>query len=147
MLSVNVMDIQKSCRTCPELTDAQWLSIGPLFHEARAGAARRGRPAHNARAVFEGIHWVLWTSSVWSALPRHYPDFRTCHRRFKTWFEAGLVHQAMERLYGDEGLDLCSAMGARMQAWRRAPGFKPRLRIAVGLRWPVARNDAEKRRK
>lgn len=138
------MDIQKSCRTCPELTDAQWHSIGPLFDEAHAGAARRGRPAHNARSVFEGVHWVLWTSSVWAALPSHYPDFRTCHRRFKGWFEAGLVHQAMERLYGDAGLALCSAMSERMQAWRSTPGHKLRFRVSPGLRWPVARHEAEK---
>jgi len=137
------MDIRKSCRTCPELTDEQWDSIEPLFQEPHGGAARRGRPAHNSRCVFEGIHWVLWTASVWAALPSRYPDFRTCHRRFKVWFEAGIVHQAMERLYGDEGLALCSAMAARMQAWRMPPGHKPHFRAASGLHWPVALPEAK----
>jgi transposase len=137
------MDTQKSCRTCPELTDEQWDSIEPLFHEPHRGAVRRGRPAHNSRSVFEGIHWVLWTGSVWAALPSRYPDFRTCHRRFKGWFEAGLVNQAMERLYGDEGLALCSAMAARMQVWRMPPGHKPRFRVATALHWPAARPEVK----
>lgn len=140
------MDIQKSCRTCPELTDSQWQSIGPLFPGSHSGTLRRGRgrPPHSARSVFEGIHWVLWTASVWSALPSHYPDFRTCHRRFKVWFEAGLVHQAMERLYGREGLDLCSAMAARMQGWHSAPGYgKSPFRVVPGLHWSVAQHEAE----
>ncbi|WP_233869538.1 transposase [Paraburkholderia adhaesiva] len=139
------MEIQTSSRTCPELTETQWQSIGPLFHGDHPDATRRGRgrPAHSARAVFEAIHWVLWTASVWAALPERYPDFRTCHRRFKVWFEAGLVQQAMKSLYGDEGLDLCAAMGERMQACRRSPGFKPRFRTSPGLGWSVAQHKAD----
>lgn len=139
------MDIQKSSRTCPELTETQWQSIGPLFHGSDADAPRRarGRPAHSARSVFEAIHWVLWTASAWATLPGHHPDFRTCHRRFKLWFEAGLVHRAMERLYGDKGLELCSAMSARMQVSRRSPGFKPRIRVSPGLGWAVAGHETE----
>ncbi|WP_322104323.1 transposase [Paraburkholderia sp. J41] len=134
-----------SSRISPELTDAQWLSIEPLFHEVRAEGRRRGRPAHPSRLVFEGVLWVLATSSVWSKLPEHYPDFRTCHRRFKLWFDAGLVHQAMERLYGEEGLALCAAMGDRMQPWRAPAGRKPRFPVAGTLRWPVVRPFAGRR--
>lgn len=133
------MDHQNSCRICPELSDEQWRSVESLFHEGRLGGPRRGRPAHSARLVFEGIHWVLWTGSVWSAMPSQYPDFRTCHRRFKGWFEAGLVQQAMAILHGDEGIALCAAMNGRMQAWRSPAGRKPRFPVASTLRWPVVR--------
>ncbi|WP_322012080.1 transposase [Paraburkholderia sp. J12] len=128
-----------SFRPSPALSDEQWRSVESLFREGRLGAPRRGRPAHKPRAVFGGIHWVLWTGAVWSALPDQYPDFRTCHRRFKGWFEAGLVQQAMSILYGDEGIALCAAMSERMQAWRAPAGRKPRFPVASTLRWPVVR--------
>jgi transposase len=133
------MNHQNPSRPCPELNDQQWRSVESLFNEGRRAGPRRGRPAHNPRAVFEAIHWVLWTGSVWSALPDRYPDFRTCHRRFKGWFEAGVVQQAMANLYGDEGIVLCAAMNARMQAWRSPVGRKPRFPVASTLRWPVVR--------
>ncbi|MEM5401181.1 transposase [Paraburkholderia sp. EG287A] len=133
-----------SSRISPELTDAQWRSIAPMFHEIRVDGRRRGRPAHNPRHVFAGILWVLATGSVWSKLPEQYPDFRTCHRRFKLWFDAGLVHHAMERLHGEEGLALCAAMAARMQPWRAPAGRKPRFPVASSLRWPLARPFVER---
>lgn len=131
-------------RISPELTDAQWRSIEPLFLEIRADGRRRGRPAHHPRLVFEGILWVLATNSVWSKMPERYPDFRTCHRRFKLWFDAGLVHQAMERLHGEDGLALCAAMGERMQPWRAPAGRRPRFPVAGTLRWPLARPFVER---
>jgi transposase len=133
------MDLQISYRACPDLTEEQWHAVEPLFHEVRFGVPRRGRPAHCSRAVFEAIHWVLWTGAVWAHLPKRYPDYRTCHRRFKGWFEAGRVQQAMQRLYGDEGMALCAAMSERMQAWRAPSGRKPRFAVSPGLRWPLAR--------
>ncbi|MFP6560223.1 transposase [Paraburkholderia sp. B3] len=133
------MEHQISRQPCLELNDEQWNSVASLFHEGRLGGPRRGRPAHCARAVFEAIHSVLRTGSVWSALPDCYPDFRTCHRRFKGWFEAGLVQQAMASLYGEEGIALCSAMSARMQSWRAPVGRKPSFPVASTLRWPVVR--------
>lgn len=133
-----------SSRISPELTDAQWRSVEPLFHEIRTDGRRRGRPAHHPRLVFEGVLWVLATSSVWSKLPERYPDFRTCHRRFKLWFDAGLVHQAMERLYGEQGLAVCAAINARMQPWRAPAGRKPRFPVAATLRWPLARPPVER---
>ncbi|MFP3707544.1 transposase [Paraburkholderia sp. SIMBA_009] len=127
-------------RPTSELTDAQWRSVEPLFHEIRSSGPRRGRPAHSSRAVFEGIVWVLTTGSVWAKMPECYPDFRTCHRRFKLWFDAGLVQQAMSHLYGEEGLAMCAAMSTRMQPWRAPAGRKaPRFPLAFSLRWPVAR--------
>ncbi|WP_321894889.1 transposase [Paraburkholderia heleia] len=133
-----------SSRISPELTDAQWRRIAPMFHEIRVDGHRRGRPAHNPRHVFAGILWVLVTGSVWSKLPEQYPDFRTCHRRFKLWFDAGLVHHAMERLHGDQGLALCAAMAERMQPWRAPAGLKPRFPVASSLRWPLARPFVER---
>ena len=137
------MSSQKSGRISAELTDAQWRSIEPLFHEVRTGVARRGRPAHQSRAVFEGIHWVLWNESVWADLPPHYPDFRTCHRRFKVWFESGLIERAMERLYGEEGLALCWAISARMRPACKLSGRGPQWRPTRAANWLAAPAPAE----
>jgi len=137
------MSSLKSGRTAPELTDAQWQSIESFFHEVRTGASRRGRPAHHARPVFEGIHWVLWSEAVWADLPSRFPDFRTCHRRFKAWFASGLVQRAMERLYGQEGLALCSAMSARMRPASSPSGRESRWLAAPGAYWTAAQTEAE----
>jgi transposase len=127
------MDPQISSRISPELTDPQWRNIDPLFQEFRQDG-RSGRPSHNPRLVFARVPWVLGTGSVWSRVPERYPDFRTCNRRFKLWLDTGLVHLAMERLYGEEGLGLCSSMAAR----------KPSFPGASTLRWPFGRPFARR---
>ena len=67
-----------------DLTDQQWTIIEPLFEEKRRPDGR-GRPWRDARAVLNGVLWVLRTGAPWHDLPDRYPPYQTCHRRFQQW--------------------------------------------------------------
>jgi transposase len=51
-----------------DLTDQQWTIIEPLFEEKRRPDGR-GRPWRDARAVLNGVLWVLRTGAPWHDLP------------------------------------------------------------------------------
>ena len=68
-----------------DLTDEQWLVLGPLLPEPPKRAHGRGRPWRDAREVLNGVLWVLRTGAPWRDLPKRYPPYQTCHRRFQRW--------------------------------------------------------------
>jgi transposase len=82
-----------------DLTDKQWAILAPFFARGRAGGA--GRPPHDPRAVLNGVLWILRTGARWKDLPRHYPSYQTCHRRFQQWRRTGWLRDALERLAED----------------------------------------------
>ena len=91
-----------------DLTDAQWAVLQPLLH--RPLTRKRGRPWQEARAVLNGILWVLRTGAPWHDLPDRYPPYQTCHRRFQQWQRDGtltrLLHALAEDLRARGKLDL-----------------------------------------
>jgi transposase len=83
-----------------DLTDAQWQILAPSFrHRGRADG--RGRPPTDARAVLNGILWVLRTGAPWHDLPVRYPPYQTCHRRFQQWQRSGRLLRLLQRLAED----------------------------------------------
>src|SRR2546426_873266 len=58
-----------------DLTDAQWAVLQPFLHPKPV--RKRGRPWQDARAVFNGILWVLRTGAPWHDLPDRYPPYQT----------------------------------------------------------------------
>jgi transposase len=70
-----------------DLTDAQWSAIEPYIprRELRLPSKQGGRPWRSARDVLDGVLWVLRTGAPWADLPRRYPPYQTCHRRFQAW--------------------------------------------------------------
>jgi transposase len=117
-----------------DLTDAQWSGVEALFLDFRARKDPRGRPERNTRAVLNAACWILSTGGAWATLPRRYPDHRTCHRRFKAWFEAGVLQQALHILHGEAGDALCEAMAARMRNTRPTPQGRAAAMPGAGLR-------------
>ena len=83
-----------------DLTDAQWEILEPLFRPRRR-ADGRGRPPKDARAVLNGVLWVLRTGAPWHDLPARYPPYQTCHRRFQAWQRSGRLLQVLQRLAED----------------------------------------------
>src|SRR5262245_42184247 len=81
----------------PQLTDEQWALIADLFAEPPPDA-RGGRPRANARRCLEGILWVLKSGSRWKDLPRCFPSYVTCWRRFVDWSGEGIWDEAWRRL-------------------------------------------------
>jgi transposase len=57
-----------------------------------------------------GILWILRTGAQWAELPKRYPPYQTCHRRFQRWVRAGTLERILEALAADlkerGGLDL-----------------------------------------
>jgi transposase len=92
-----------------DLTEAQWQVLRPLLTSKRRPDGR-GRPWRDARAVLNGILWVLRTGAPWHDLPDRYPPYQTCHRRFQQWQRDGtltrLLHALAEDLRARGKLDL-----------------------------------------
>ena len=93
-----------------DLTDEQWVLIGPFLPKLARRTDGRGRPWRENRAVLNGILSILRTGAPWADLPDRYPSYQTCHRRFQQWVRAGVLRGVLEVLaqaLHDEGyLDL-----------------------------------------
>jgi transposase len=83
-----------------DLTDAQWAVLEPTFRTPRR-ADGRGRPWRDPRAVLNAVLWVLRTGAPWHDLPRRYPPYQTCHRRFQLWQRSGRLDRLLQRLAED----------------------------------------------
>jgi len=104
-----------------DITDEEWRRVAPLLPELRPRAELRGRPLANTRAVLNGVLWVMYSGATWSAMPRKYPSYQTCHRRFKTWYESGVLKRVTELLLGASSEELCRLMEARMRTHVNVP--------------------------
>ena len=80
-----------------ELSDAQWQLIEPILRPKRRSDGR-GRPFQDTRAVLNGILWVLGTGAQWRELPKKYPPYQTCHRRFQQWVREGKLERILRVL-------------------------------------------------
>src|SRR5467141_264515 len=83
-----------------DLTEAQWQVLKPLLTPKRRPDGR-GRPWQDARAVFNGILWVLRTGAPWDAPHDRYPPYQTCHRRFQQWQRGGTLDRLLHALAED----------------------------------------------
>jgi transposase len=120
-----------------ELSDAQWKLIEPILRPQRR-ADGRGRPWRDTRAVLNGILWVLGTGAQWRELPKKYPPYQTCHRRFQQWVREGKLErilrvlakelQARGKLQLDEAFIDASFTGAKKGASRSGPPSAARER-------------------
>ena len=63
-----------------DLTDEEWVLIGPFLPKLARRTDGRGRPWRENRAALNGIMWILRTGAPWADLPDRYPSYRTCHR-------------------------------------------------------------------
>ena len=79
------------------LTNEQWRVIAP-FVAPISRIETRGRPRQDDRRILEGILWVLRTGAQWKHLPKEYPPYQTCHRRFQGWVRSGTFDRILEAL-------------------------------------------------
>lgn len=98
-----------------DINDEEWQRVAPLLPELRPRSELRGRPLANTRSVLNGVLWVMYSGATWSAMPRKYPSYQTCHRRFKAWYESGVLKRVTEQLAGSASEELCNLMEARMR--------------------------------
>ena len=81
-----------------KLTEEQWLILEPLLPKLRKIEDGKGRPWRNNREVLEGVLWVLKTGARWMDLPKDYPPYQTCHRRFQMWEQDGVMDNILEKI-------------------------------------------------
>src|SRR5579872_4352400 len=79
-----------------ELSDGHWEMIEPILRPKRRSDGR-GRPWQDTRAVLNGILWVLGTGAQWRELPKKYPPYQTCHRRFPAVGKGGQAGKHLAR--------------------------------------------------
>lgn len=77
-----------------KLTDDQWKFVRKRIPVEVGG----GRPRRDARRVLDGIFWILKTGARWRDLPKEFPSYQTCHRRFQEWRKAGVIRDVLEDL-------------------------------------------------
>jgi transposase len=96
-----------------DLTDEQWVLIGPFLPKLTSRKDGRGRPWRENRAVLNGILWILRTGAPWADLPDRYPSYQTCHRRFQRWVRSGVLKDILslvaEALHNEGYLDVQEA--------------------------------------
>src|SRR6266852_2227381 len=83
-----------------DLTEAQWQVLKPLLTPKRRPDGR-GRPWRDARAVLNGILWVLRTGAPGHDLPDRYPPYQTCHRRCQQGQRDGTLTHRLHALAED----------------------------------------------
>jgi transposase len=87
--------------------DEFWTIVQPLIPPFSPRPQGGGRAAADPRAVFTAIVYVLASGCAWRLLPPSLGvDFRTAHRRFGQWTDAGLwrrVHVAVLDELGARG--------------------------------------------
>ena len=93
-----------------DITNEQWQRIAEFIPEPKARPGQSGRPPQDARAVLNGILWILRTGAPWKDLPERYPPRSTCHRRFQQWIRLGVFDKILTALAEDlrdrGGIDL-----------------------------------------
>ncbi|NLP63973.1 transposase [Paraburkholderia sacchari] len=115
-----------------DITEEEWQRVMPLLPELRPRSEMRGRPLANTRSVLNGVLWVMYSGATWSAMPRRYPSYQTCHRRFKAWHDEGVLKRVMAELFGDEGIALCDTIESRMRK-HLSRAEKAAARVQEGL--------------
>ncbi|WLE59096.1 transposase [Burkholderia plantarii] len=98
-----------------DITDGEWQRVASLLPELRPRKELRGRPLADARSVLNGVLWVIFSGASWSAIPRRYPAYQTCHRRFMIWYESGTLRAVLSELFGPASDDLYETMTIRMR--------------------------------
>jgi transposase len=109
-------ELESSMKPYRDMSDEEWQMVAPLLPELRPRSELRGRPLANTRAVLNGVLWVMYSGASWSTLPRKYPSYQTCHRRFKSWHDSGVLGRVMLQLFGTASEGLYTLMTSRMRA-------------------------------
>src|SRR5450631_1738174 len=80
-----------------ELTDFEWLVIGPLLPNKPRGALRV-----DDRKVLNGAYWGIRTGSPWVDIPERYGPVAACYNGFVQWWELDVwdrIFDAVSKAY------------------------------------------------
>jgi hypothetical protein len=78
------------------LNDEGWERILPRLPPQKPAI---GRPAHDHRAILEGILWIARTGAPWREVPTEFGPWETIHSRYRRWRKEGLWPQIIAALH------------------------------------------------
>ena len=84
-----------------DLTDKEWSVIEHIIPTPPFKRKKTSRPRRPDRDVLNGILWVLRTGAQWKELPKRYPPYQTCHRRFQEWVKARVFQKVLRAIAKD----------------------------------------------
>jgi transposase len=79
-----------------DLTDEEWLVIGPLIPRAKRGGNKR---TVVVRDVVNGLMYILSTGCQWASLPKDLPPRSTVNDYFRRWNDDGTLDRIHHALY------------------------------------------------
>ncbi len=100
-----------------ELTAPQWCKIEPLLPGKSGGPGRSGT---DNRLFVKGDLWVLRSGAHWHDLPERYGKWKTVHKRFTRWAEAGVWERVFEHLIEDPDNSYVSLDSSMVRAHQQA---------------------------
>ncbi|MGI4856998.1 MAG: transposase [Janthinobacterium lividum] len=105
-----------------QVTDEEWARVEPLIPELKYNPTRdpRGRPMTSRRDCLNATIWVMYSGASWQTLPRRYPSYQTCHRSFKAWYDAGVLHRIAHTLFGTAAQSFLEVVSARIRSGTKA---------------------------
>ncbi len=74
------------------MPDALWRRLQKLIPKHHP-SAKGGRPPLDARAVADGIYFVLRTGCPWKAVPPQFVSGSSLHRYFQQWCQRGVFRR------------------------------------------------------
>jgi len=111
-----------------ELSDCQWRLVCELV-PGKAGDP--GRTGEDNRLFVNAVLWVLRSGAHWHDLPPRYGKWKSVHKRFSRWAEAGVWERIFASLTTDPDNDYLmldsSLVRAHQQAATGKGGAKIRL--------------------
>ena len=79
-----------------DVTDEEWVVIGPLIPRAKRGGNKR---TVDVREVVNGLMYILSTGCQWAALPKDLPARSTVNDYFHRWDYDGTLDRMHHALY------------------------------------------------
>jgi transposase len=111
-----------------ELTNAQWVRIGPLL----AGkASDPGRTGADNRLFVNAVLWIIRSGAHWHDLPERYGKYKTVHKRFTRWAKAGVWERVFASLTSDPDNQYLMLDSTVVRAHQQAASGKggPKIRL------------------
>ena len=118
-----------------ELTDGQWRRIEDLLPGKKSDPGRTGG---DNRLFVNAVLWVLRSGAHWHDLPERYGKYKTVHKRFGRWADAGVWEQIFKRLIDDPDNDYVMLDTTLIRAHQQAADGKGGRGIR---RWGVPEED------
>jgi transposase len=103
------------------LNDSQWNKIKDILPGKQSDPGRTG--SDNRRFV-EAIMWVGRNGARWRALPAHYGNWNSVHRRFRRWSKKGIWQKMFNTLAVSADTEWLMIDSTIIRAHQHAAGAK-----------------------